>query len=96
MGALLDGSAGPPAAVRRAIPPRPESLAPRAARNDRKPQTSANGQNRAPVPEAPMGPTPPPSPRLTKAAAALIVTFRRPPRLPWADGLDAGHAPFSP
>ena len=89
MGPRLHGSARTTAAVRRALPQRPESLATLATRDALHPNTVAKWQKLTQGHDAPMGPKPPRSTVLTVEAAALIGACRKHTVVPLDDGLSA-------
>jgi hypothetical protein len=74
MGQRLHGSARATTAVRRAIQQSQERIAKLAAREAWNPTTGAQWQKRPQGPDAPMGPTHPRSPGLTREAEALLGT----------------------
>src|SRR3954466_15389394 len=89
MGQVLHGSARTTAAVRRAIQHSQESLRVLARRHGINPKTVAKWKKRGSVADRPTGPQRPKATVVPLGEGAIIVAFRRPPRLPLDDCLYA-------
>jgi hypothetical protein len=93
-GQRLHGRARTTAVRRRARPPRPDRRAKRPAPAGLHPATSATWQKRASGQAAPLGPTPPPAPGLSRADEARRATVRRQALRPLDEGREAWPAPL--